>query len=108
MKIVGNNVLSNFSVRTVAIREYEKHLWSNYHVVHVTCDETQCNLVGGRPWTAWCSNPSRGKISHTLPGQSQNPPSILYSGYRVSFLGVNRLGRDAVHQPLSSAEVVYG
>jgi len=56
----------------------------------------------------WRLNPSRGKTSHTLPDQSQDPPSLLYNGYRVSFPGVKWLGRDTDHQPLSNAEVVYG
>jgi hypothetical protein len=33
------------------------------------------------------------------------PPSLQYNGYRVSFLGVKRPGRDADHPPASSAEV---
>ena len=42
------------------------------------------------------SHPSRRALS---------PPSLLYSGYRVSFPGVKRSGRGVDHPPPSSAEV---
>ena len=56
----GNNVLSNYSARTVAVRKYEKYFWSNYHVVHGTCDETQCNLVGVIPGRSGVRTPVAG------------------------------------------------
>ena len=37
--------------------------------------------------------------------KSLKKPSLLYSGYRVSFQGVKRLGRGVNHPPLYGAEV---
>jgi hypothetical protein len=56
-------------------------------------------------WKAWGSNPSAGKIFRTPPYWPWDPPSLLYNGYWVSFLGVERPGRGVDHQPLSSAEI---
>ena len=39
------------------------------------------------------------------PDRPWSPPSLLYNGYRVSFPGVNRLGRGVDHSSPSSAEV---
>jgi hypothetical protein len=46
----------------------------------------------------------RGGVFRTHP---QTPLSFLYSGHRMYFPGVKRSGRDADHQPLSSAVVGY-
>jgi len=43
-------------------------------------------------WTVQGSNPSGGEIFHTCPDQPWGPPSLLYKGYQVSFLGVERPG----------------
>jgi hypothetical protein len=51
------------------------------------------------------SNPGRGEIFCTRPDQPWGPPSLLYKGYRLSFLGVKRLGRGVKHPPQSSTEV---
>ena len=40
-----------------------------------------------------------------FPHPPWGPPSLLYNGYRVSFLVVKRPGRGADHPPPSSAEV---
>jgi len=56
-------------------------------------------------WTVWGSNPSGGETFHTHPEQLCGPPSLLYNGYRVSFLGVKQPGCDVDHPPPSSAEV---
>ena len=45
-----------------------------------------------------------GEIFRTRPDLPKVPPSLLYNGYRVSFPGVKRLGRDN-HPATSSAEV---
>jgi hypothetical protein len=37
--------------------------------------------------TVWGSNPSVGEIFCTCPGRPWRPPSLLYNGYQVSFLG---------------------
>ena len=50
-------------------------------------------------WTVRGSNPGGGDIFRTGPDQPWGPPSLLYSGYRVSFTGVKRSGRCA-NQPL--------
>ena len=46
-----------------------------------------------------------GEIFRTRPDSPWGPPSLLYNGYRVSFLGVKRPGRGVDHPPPSSAEV---
>ena len=43
-------------------------------------------------------NPGEGKIFCTHPDQPWGPPSLLYSGYRVSFPGVKRQ-RHGIHHP---------
>jgi hypothetical protein len=45
------------------------------------------------------SNPGGGEIFRTLPVRPWCPPSLLYNGYRVSFLGVKRPGRGFDHPP---------
>ena len=45
------------------------------------------------------SNPGEDEIFRTRPDQSWGPPSLLHNGYRVSFLGVKRSGRDVNHPP---------
>jgi len=39
------------------------------------------------------------------PDRPWGPPSLLFCGYRVSFLGKKRQGRDSPSSPLSGAEV---
>ena len=56
-------------------------------------------------WTVRKSNPGGGKIFLTRPDRPWGPPSLLYKGHRVSFLGVIRQGRGVNHPPPSSAEV---
>jgi len=50
-------------------------------------------------------DPGRGIIFHTCPDQPYGPPSLLYNGYQVSFLGVNWPGHDVEPTPPSSAKV---
>jgi len=45
-----------------------------------------------------------GDIFCSYPDRLWGPPSLLYNGYRVSFLGVKRPGRGVDHLPPSSAE----
>ena len=45
------------------------------------------------------------KIFRTRPDRPCGPPSFLYSGYQVSFLGVKRQGRGVNHPSPSSAQV---
>jgi hypothetical protein len=40
-----------------------------------------------------------GEIFHTRPDQLWNPPSFLYSGYRMPFAVVRRPGRVVDHPP---------
>ena len=51
-------------------------------------------------WKVWGSNTGGGEISCTRPKRPWDPPSLLYSGCRVSFPG-----RGVVHPTSSSAEV---
>jgi hypothetical protein len=51
------------------------------------------------------SNPGAGEIFRTSPDILWVAPSVLYNGYRVSFLGEVRPGRGDDHAPPSSAEV---
>jgi hypothetical protein len=45
------------------------------------------------------------RIFRTRLDRPWSPPSLLYSGNRVSFLGVKQPGRGVNHPPPSSAEV---
>jgi hypothetical protein len=58
-----------------------------------------------RGWTVRESSLGGDEIFPTHPDRPWGPPSLLYSGYRVSFPGVNRPGRGVNHPPPSSAEV---
>ena len=65
-------------------------------------------LVKGRLATSWTlrgSNPREGEIFRNRPDRPWGLPSLLYNGYRVSFLEVKRPGRGANHPPPTSAEV---
>ena len=53
----------------------------------------------GTGWLVHGSNPGRGEIFCTPPDQPWGPPSLLYIGYRISFLGVKWLGRGVDHPP---------
>jgi len=48
---------------------------------------------------------SRTKRTNCRPDRAWDPPSLPYSGYVVSFLGVSRSGRGIDHPPQSSNEV---
>ena len=56
-------------------------------------------------WTVWGSNPGESEIFCSLPDRPWGVPSLLYSGYRVTFPAVKRLWRGVDHPPPSSAEV---
>ena len=56
-------------------------------------------------WTVRGSNPGECEVFHTRPDRPCGPPSLLYSGYRVSFPGVKRPRRGVDHPPPSSADV---
>ena len=58
-----------------------------------------------RAFKVWGSHPSGSEIFRTPPELHSGLPSLLYSGYRVSFAGVKRTGRGLDHPPPSSAEV---
>ena len=46
-----------------------------------------------------------GESFCTCPNWPWSPPSLLYNGFRVSFLGVKQPGCDIDYRPSSSAEV---
>jgi len=50
-------------------------------------------------------NPGGGEIFCTCPDQPWGPPSLLYSGYRVTYQGGKAAGHGIDCPPLSSAEV---
>jgi hypothetical protein len=50
-------------------------------------------------------NPGGAEIFRTRLDRRWGPPSLLYNGYRVSFLGVKRTGSGVNHPHPSSAEV---
>jgi hypothetical protein len=56
-------------------------------------------------WTVRGSNPSGGEIFRTHSHRPWGPPSLLYNGYRLSFLGVKQPGHRVDHPPPSCAEV---
>ena len=49
-----------------------------------------------------------GQILCTRPDRPWGPPSLLYNGYRVSFPGVKRPGRDVDHPPLLAPRLKKG
>jgi hypothetical protein len=51
----------------------------------------------------WGLNPGGGEIFCSHLDWPWDPPSLLYNGYRVSFLGAKRPGRGVDHPPQSSA-----
>ena len=63
------------------------------------------DIVVGTGWTVRVSNAGDGEIFRTRPYLPWGPPSLLYNGYWVSFLGVKRPGSDVNHPSPSSAEV---
>jgi hypothetical protein len=56
-------------------------------------------------WTVRGSYPGGGEIFRTRPDRPCGLPSLLYNGYRVSFLEVKRPGCGVDHPPSSSARV---
>ena len=56
-------------------------------------------------WTVRGSNPGRGDIFCSRSGRPWGPPSLLYNGYRVFFLGVKGPWRSVDHPHQSSADV---
>jgi hypothetical protein len=55
------------------------------------------------------SIPGRSIFSSSQrPDRLRGPPSLLFNGYRGSFPGVKRKGREADHSPLSSVKVTKG
>jgi hypothetical protein len=55
-------------------------------------------------WTVRESNHCAVEIFRTRPDRPWNPPIFPQNGYRVSFPGVERPGRDVDHPPLSNAK----
>jgi hypothetical protein len=55
-------------------------------------------------WTVRGSNTGEGEIFRTRPYQPWGLPSLLYTGYRASFPGVERPLRDANHSHSSSTQ----
>jgi len=51
------------------------------------------------------SNAEGGEILRTCPDQLWGPPSLLYSGFQASFLGVKQPGCGIDHPPQSRAEI---
>jgi hypothetical protein len=50
-------------------------------------------------WTVRGSNPGWGEIFCTSPDRLWDPPTLLYNGYRLTFPGVKRPGRDVDYPP---------
>jgi len=53
----------------------------------------------GTDWTVRGSNPGGGEIFRTRPDRPWDPPSLLYSGYRVFPGGKERPGCGVDHPP---------
>ena len=64
---------------------------------HTARDSSVSGIDYATGWTVRGSKPGGGEISRASPDRHWDPPSLLYSGYRVSFLRVKRLWRGAVH-----------
>jgi len=56
-------------------------------------------------WMVQGSNPGGSEIFRLHPYWPWGPPSLLYTGYCVSFPGVKQTGRGIEHLPASGAEV---
>ena len=56
-------------------------------------------------WTFRLSTSGGGHSFPTRPDRAWGPPSLLYNGYRVSFPGVKRPGREVDYPPSSIAKV---
>ena len=56
-------------------------------------------------WTVWRSNPGGGEIFRTRPDRSWGPPSLLHNVYRLSYPGVQRLGRGFDHPTPPTVDV---
>jgi hypothetical protein len=50
-------------------------------------------------WTGRGSNPGLGEIFRTRLDRPWGPPSLLYTGYLVSFPGIKWQGRGVDHPP---------
>jgi hypothetical protein len=53
----------------------------------------------------WASKAGGGEFFRTCPDRPWCPPSLLYSGYNVSFPGVKRPGHGVYHPPPPSAKI---
>ena len=92
---------TSLSLRFHYPKEYFKKCVFNFFAPGIA--QTVWRLATG--WTVRGSNPGGGEIFRTRPNQAWSPPSLLYGGYRVSYLRVQRPACGVDHPPLSSAEV---
>jgi hypothetical protein len=75
-------------------------------IIHETVKQRMRNLAWGESISRKLDGP--GIVSRwrqDLPHSSCGAPKLLSIGYRVSFPGVKRPGRDVNHPPPSSADV---
>jgi len=80
---------SSIECQDLWINNWKRRDWSCCWLFHVQ------RLATG--WTGRGSNPSGGQIFGTRPDRLWDPPSLLYNGHPVSFLGVKRPGRGVDH-----------
>ena len=77
--------------------DYENRTNTYEDTSHTSIAQSVQRLVTG--CTVRGSNPGGGQIIRTRPDRPWGPPSLLYSGYRVTFPGVKRPGRGIDHPP---------
>ena len=106
------NVKYTECVRTTSLKlqSEDKTLWksrskSRTHVALVTAEKGSYSTFILISCTLRGSNPGGGKIFRNCPDRLWDTPSLLYSGYRLSFAWLKRPGRGVNQQPSSSAEV---
>ena len=81
------------------IKSKQQELW----IILVYLTEYMNTTTTG--WAKSGSKPEVGEIFRTHADRLWGPPSLLYNGYRLSFLWVKRLECDVKHSPTSRAKV---
>jgi hypothetical protein len=80
------------------------HILQHINEIHGTAPSVQQSAIG---WMVKRLNAGEGKIFCNCPERTLGPPSLLYSGYWISFPRVKQPGHDIDHQPLSRWKKEY-
>jgi hypothetical protein len=93
---IFTNTLKCFSKRQ--IHTLHRNYFNPYNLLFYALGQGSAVGVKTR-WTVGGPNPGGSEIFLTRPDRPWGPPSLLYNGYRVSFLGAKRPGRGVNHIP---------